>query len=905
MVGKARGFSDEDEEAVYQQESDSENYSLGGQQNSYNLGSTQFSDQSGIGNFQQGGDDQRKANLSGCLFNGNVGFNLQLSVLNVGTDTLNINQDETGADGFTEISTDVFVSLSAGTTSDLVTIIGAQRPGQRLRLYNTLTNTITIKHTAAATPNTIRTPSAGDLTFPPNGAIDFTYDITTAQWRVVGNTGSGGGGNVPVGTAENQHLEWNNGGGVWEAKDFLEFNPTGPHALTGSLRFPNDVIWAAGRTGLDDGNLELKFTTNNELDFTNSNKTSNVALLLRAQDLADPPNSFRIQQNPGTNGDAIFTAPNNMAFFVDTTTAVALMDNTHMTMALPISMNTLEIFLDADEDSGIFSSVDDTVQVFTNNIIRAAFQDTLFTVGTELLMQSADIDMNNNDIKLIQALLFNDIGGQIAVADDAAGFNLVNTSATRPFRFTSNAANILDISDSVGLTMLGTHNIALGNNNVTGVNQIAFNEANQTITDDTNGMRFSLPDSTDTYDFTTDSNLNMSIEKFFINMKNSRIQMTQEIDPGSPLAGDINVYSKLDSGIAKLFYKQSDGTVVGPLAAGGAGSQTPWTSDIDAAGFDLQSLSNLEFQTTTGAPGAGVQAIWADANGMRFNVPTSDDFTWTVQGVDQVILDATRLAPNIAGLDLGSQTFPWEELSVKSIEFETGGNITINKNTVAVDAGGTTWNVPTGDSWVYSINGTDNITLSEDQIDFQTGRAHRISATNTSLQLLSENISDSVQIWPGTGRSNEALIVQDLNSIFKSAASGTDTYELLVRYSNATTTGQPAIGNIGTEAEDSANVFSAYAGIATAIEDDTSTSRDGRMQLVVADGNTAATRGLGQLSGVGLDIQGNNGALKIGLFGVTPVVRPTITGSRGGNAALADLLTKGAGVGYWIDSTTA
>lgn len=43
----------------------------------------------------------------------------------------------------------------------------------------------------------------------------------------------------------------------------------------------------------------------------------------------------------------------------------------------------------------------------------------------------------------------------------------------------------------------------------------------------------------------------------------------------------------------------------------------------------------------------------------------------------------------------------------------------------------------------------------------------------------------------------------------------------------------------------------------------------------------------------------------IGLFGVTPVAQPNITGSRAGNAALADLLTKGALVGYWTDGTTA
>jgi hypothetical protein len=44
---------------------------------------------------------------------------------------------------------------------------------------------------------------------------------------------------------------------------------------------------------------------------------------------------------------------------------------------------------------------------------------------------------------------------------------------------------------------------------------------------------------------------------------------------------------------------------------------------------------------------------------------------------------------------------------------------------------------------------------------------------------------------------------------------------------------------------------------------------------------------------------------KLGVFGATPVVKPTVTGSRGGNAALASLLAAGASLGLWTDSTTA
>jgi hypothetical protein len=54
---------------------------------------------------------------------------------------------------------------------------------------------------------------------------------------------------------------------------------------------------------------------------------------------------------------------------------------------------------------------------------------------------------------------------------------------------------------------------------------------------------------------------------------------------------------------------------------------------------------------------------------------------------------------------------------------------------------------------------------------------------------------------------------------------------------------------------------------------------------------------------VGADLQ--HWGSKLGLFGTTAVSKPTVTGSRGGNAALASLLTALAQLGLITDSTTA
>ena len=43
-------------------------------------------------------------------------------------------------------------------------------------------------------------------------------------------------------------------------------------------------------------------------------------------------------------------------------------------------------------------------------------------------------------------------------------------------------------------------------------------------------------------------------------------ELTAIATPGTPAAGKLRLYAKLSGGIAKLFFKQSDGTEVGPLA---------------------------------------------------------------------------------------------------------------------------------------------------------------------------------------------------------------------------------------------------------------------------------------------------------------------------------------------------
>ncbi len=125
--------------------------------------------------------------------------------------------------------------------------------------------------------------------------------------------------------------------------------------------------------------------------------------------------------------------------------------------------------------------------------------------------------------------------------------------------------------------------------------------------------------------------------------------------PTNPTAGTRRIF--VNSATGKLSVRTSGGTTVS-LEEGGGGSQTPWTQDIDADGFDLTDLSNLEFRNTTGAPAGTVPSLWADANGITLNVPTADLFSFTVNGNTVFTFSETAIGVDAAYVDLSNLATP-------------------------------------------------------------------------------------------------------------------------------------------------------------------------------------------------------------------------------------------------------
>jgi hypothetical protein len=85
----------------------------------------------------------------------------------------------------------------------------------------------------------------------------------------------------------------------------------------------------------------------------------------------------------------------------------------------------------------------------------------------------------------------------------------------------------------------------------------------------------------------------------------------------------------------------------GTCAAAGSGSQTPWTQDIDADGFDLNDLSNILFRESTGVPASTDVAMYRDnAGDLSVNVLTGKTFNVQVNGADEYNFSSTTLDLN-------------------------------------------------------------------------------------------------------------------------------------------------------------------------------------------------------------------------------------------------------------------
>jgi hypothetical protein len=94
-----------------------------------------------------------------------------------------------------------------------------------------------------------------------------------------------------------------------------------------------------------------------------------------------------------------------------------------------------------------------------------------------------------------------------------------------------------------------------------------------------------------------------------------------------------NVSETVGAGQDNFVLTYDDATgLIGLEAAAGGGSQTPWASDIDGAGFGLDNIDRLEIQ----APGIATDTATFTHDGTDFNTVFANTTDWNISGITAI-----------------------------------------------------------------------------------------------------------------------------------------------------------------------------------------------------------------------------------------------------------------------------
>ncbi|HSX57838.1 MAG TPA: site-specific integrase [Candidatus Saccharimonadales bacterium] len=299
----------------------------------------------------------------------------------------------------------------------------------------------------------------------------------------------------------------------------------------------------------------------------------------------------------------------------------------------------------------------------------------------------------------------------------------------------------------------------------------------------------------------------------------------------------------------------------------GAASLTPWTSDVDADGFDLNDLSNILFRETTGAPTGSDVSLFRDNSGdLNLNVLTGKSFNVQVNGSDEYNFSSTALALN--GNDITSSgtitidatsttiipdadTFQSNDLtSTGALSLVTGSNSNIN----------------------LSPNGTGVVALTTAT---QTGSALGITANSLTT---GNGLSISSTSTAGGGSGSSYLI-----NLTRSGSNGNASHTAYGIYSSVTNTGTTSTNYGGYFTASGATTNYPLFLLTTqpaSVSGATGTTADKLLGFSASTGGdtTIATTGTG---GTGSGI-----AWTLGNGGVASAATTTSTGGTGGGFAV-------------------
>jgi len=223
-----------------------------------------------------------------------------------------------------------------------------------------------------------------------------------------------------------------------------------------------------------------------------------------------------------------------------------------------------------------------------------------------------------------------------------------------------------------------------------------------------------------------------------------------------------------------------------------------------------------------------------------------------------------------------------------------------NHAQILADQGGMNLGIdPDGGSFDHYFNGVSKFQILTDKIRFnESGRIFEIEPLAAGVNLTTENEGDEFNFFTGASRTNATAIIDDqVGLTLLTETNDTIRAQIQLLQNHNTPAVDRAIAAVFFQAENSTSLDTDYAVIEATTPNITSGAMNGRLRFGIQQNASGLA--------VCFDMRGDAGGIQLGFYGATPVAKPTITGSRAGNAALADLLTSLASQGIIVDSSSA
>ena len=270
---------------------------------------------------------------------------------------------------------------------------------------------------------------------------------------------------------------------------------------------------------------------------------------------------------------------------------------------------------------------------------------------TESLLR---LDNSDTDTAVTSGIEFVDAGGGFTNLFNVAGTAI----STSEFTLLDSGIALSELTDSGTLTA-GTVDINGGN--IDGTTIGAVSAAAGTFTQATittgalavNGASITSDDATLVINAsgTVDIQDALTVDSITIDTGNLDVAGTLEAGSGNVTLTDSTGYvlhdAIVDCADGQVLKWATGGGRWGCAADATGGGGSPWTTDIDADGYDLNDLSNILFRETTGAPAGTTVGFHRDNSGdLNGNVLTGKTFNLQVNGSDEYNFSSTGLEFN-------------------------------------------------------------------------------------------------------------------------------------------------------------------------------------------------------------------------------------------------------------------